>query len=214
MKLYVVPNCDSLERFEKWKNACKNEGLAQYRHPKTKELLQLGFVNNEYELGCAINSLTFLEIFTRQKGKNMVKNLTEKTSFDQIIKYVSKHNLSKKYTEFTLPLNSAYDVTIFLNLLTSLLELSGSGSNNCTVVKLNRLIGGHTVIYSIENHILYFIDPMIGQIKPRLPNTDDKIFNAWKNNPGGAYISASIMLESLKRKRRSNSSIKRRGSRK
>ena len=169
----VLTNCNDETRFNDWIRA----GGAL-----------LGIKN----IGCGINSLTYLGVFTRPQGEQLVPLLnTRGTTFDEMMNYV--FNASRvPQIKIQFDISTPAGVEVFINSLTNLLC-----EGCCTIVKLMthpeipeyQLPTGHTIIFSKNERILYATDPHIGTRRPS--NIPDAAFNAWQNR---GYLVAHVMF--------------------
>lgn len=173
-KLLIFSNCQGIARFDEWE--------------KTG-----GTLLGNKSIGCGINSLCFLGVFTKELGEHLVKNiLPSGTTFLDILYYLNELSSSKViYTEHVYNLSTLPDLTNTLNLLHQLMP-----ENSCTIVKLNRPSDmlGHTIVFSKENNILYTFDPQAMKKWERRDDThDSSIFSAWKAEN---HISLSAVFDS------------------
>jgi hypothetical protein len=163
-----------------------------------------GPLANDRTIGCGINALTFLGLFTRDEGNRIVEVLRKSehrdngTSFQTMMNYVvTKHKNKKRViNDYTFDISTHENMRLFLDLMT--LNL---GKNACTVVKLNRsvvcpvtstgLTPGHTIVLSTDSSgNLSIVDPQQTFNRPR---KDDLVMfeKSWKKN---CYVSASVMV--------------------
>jgi hypothetical protein len=137
-KLLIFSNCQGIARFNAWEETG-------------------GTLLGNKSIGCGINSLCFLGVFTKELGEHLVKNiLPSGTTFLDILYYLNALSSSKViYTEHVYNLSTLPDLTNTLNLLHQLMP-----ENSCTIVKLNRPSDmlGHTIVFSKENDILYTLN--------------------------------------------------------
>jgi hypothetical protein len=170
--LSVLQNCDDENRFNAWQASG-------------------GALLNNRNLGCGINSLTYLGIFTRQQGETLVKIVNARgTTFDEMMNYVFNRNGGNPQYRIAASIRSLDHVQIFINELTNILC-----EGCCTVAKLMRyqdnsqkpplchgkaLTSGHTLVFSKNGGILYATDPQQGTRR----RTDDAAaaFRAWQRN--------------------------------
>ena len=178
--LVQINNCRSKARFTEWK--------------KTG-----GALLGRTDLGCGLNALAFLSIFTRVQGESLLQKIKPTgTSFNEIIRWIQLLNgFNNKYTEFVFPITTVNDITIFFNKLSHDID-----SNTCVIAKLNRHYNidkrsvnckrftiGHTVVFSKEeNGDMYTIDPQQGTRRKR---NDVKMAKSYFD--GNCYISISLV---------------------
>ena len=179
-RLSYLKNCNSKERMNEW-------------------IRSGGTLRNNRTIGCGINSLTFLGVFTRQEGESYVDRICSSgTPFVEMMRYVKKYNNNNiDYQEVIFDISTDQLKVDFLNKLTDILP-----NNSCTVAKLNRLrdiskrpvpcqnfTKGHSIVFSKENEELFTIDPQINFIKKR---DDSKLIPSWNKN---CYISVSLIFQ-------------------
>lgn len=192
IRLLVFTNCNAKEKmnYNKTKIEFKN---------KQNKIVEWKPLTDKTSIGCGINSLTFLGVFTRELGIKLVNNINfTGTSFIEMMYYLKE--ISDKPTnlkEYVTDVTTVEKLTDFLNTL-----FSEMPENTCVIAKLNRGqdILGHSVIFSKQKeegvNTLYTIDPQLGSIKKRDPLTSDiKIFNAWNKDPQHKFISVSLIFE-------------------
>ena len=168
-QLAYLSNCNVDERFEKW----KREG---------------GTLLENKKLGCGINSLTFLEVFNRTQGEQIVKQLTQGTSFIEMMNYVSLYNNNVVYQEISFRITNMEQIINFIIYLKYFLP-----NNCCTVAKFNRnknmvtrenLTDGHSVVLSkTNNNEIITIDPQ-QLTKRKFEETTEfveKMIKVWSN---------------------------------
>ena len=178
--LSYLPNCNGQYRMQKWKESG-------------------GTLKQNTNLGCGINSLTFLGVFTRKDGEYYVENIGNNgTSFIDMMKHVSIFNKNQiTYQEIIFYFDTDDSIPLFLDKITLMLP-----ENSCTVAKLNRdkdrtkrpslcktFTEGHSIVFSKEKGILYTIDPQQMKI---LERNDSKIIKSWSSN---CYISVSLIFQ-------------------
>ena len=170
--LSVLQNCDDENRFNEWQATG-------------------GALLNNRNLGCGINSLTYLGIFTRQQGETLVNVVNARgTTFDEMMNYVFNRNGGNPQYRLASSIRTLDDVQIFIDQLTNILC-----EGCCTVAKLMRypdnsqnpplchgeaLTSGHTIVFSKNGGILYATDPQQGT--RRRSNNADAAFAAWQRN--------------------------------
>lgn len=187
-KMLVFPSCNAKEKMniDRTKIEIKNEN---------NEIVKWEPLNDNTSIGCGINSLTFLGIFTREIGVKLANNISFMgTTFAEIMYFLNEignnpHNLKEYITDVT----TVEKLTDFLNILFSEIP-----ENTCVIAKLNRFTNGlgHTLIFSKQKDgdidKLYTIDPQNGKIWERNTVTsDEKIFNVWNKNQ---IISVSLIF--------------------
>ena len=170
-KLLVFNNCSGEASFNEWENTG-------------------GTLLGNKSIGCGINSLCFLGIFTKELGQHLVRNiLPTGTTFLEMMYYLTEISNTKVIlTEHNFNIKTQQDLTNVLNAIYETMP-----ENTCTVVKLNRPGGvlGHSVVFSRENNQLYTIDPQ--DVKMWKRQDDSKLFNAWQNQ---RYLSLSVIFNS------------------
>jgi len=172
--LSVLRDCNDEQRFDDW----QREG---------------GALLNNRNLGCGINSLTYLGVFTRQQGNALVNVVNARGStFNELMDYVFNNNGRNPQFMFHFNVDTLDNVINFINILTQLLC-----ENCCTIVKFMRypddtphenaplcggeyLTSGHTIIFSKNNNVLWAIDPQQGTRR----RSDDpaRAFAAWNRH--------------------------------
>lgn len=172
--LLVFSNCFGNSRLNEWNNSG-------------------GTLLGNKSIGCGINTLCFLGIFTKELGEHLVRNiLPNGTTFLEMIYYLNELNGSTTiYTEHVYNITTVNDITNILNLIYQTMP-----DNSCTIVKLNRSTNmlGHTLVFSKENNILYTIDPQAMKKWKRTDESSDlNIFTAWNAE---SYISLSLVFDS------------------
>jgi hypothetical protein len=193
LHLARLDNCNGEKRYDAWKKAISDDNA---KNGRPNNCALLGNTN----IGCGLNSLTFLGIFTVDQGKSLVASINANgTSFDQMINYVRMANGHKHvYQKVDFPISTKQEMTDFLDRLTTELP-----NNSCTVCKLHRhpdpkkralpqcekFTIGHSVVFSKDdNGVLYTIDPQQCSYRQR---DDGKIFSSWSQN---CYIQATLMF--------------------
>ena len=163
------PNCDVVERYADWERSG-------------------GTLLGVRTIGCGINCLTFIGIFTRVQGEALVRNIItnqiQGTSFTEMMNYVRAVNLSRIMFSPTIydqhmqffSINTSDNLKNFIITIRRMLA-----PNSCTVAKLMRhavdtnntvncgkqnLTAGHSVILSVQqtsqyNNSLLIIDPQL-----------------------------------------------------
>ena len=156
--LCSLSNCDSANRFDLW----------------MKEVPQ-GLSNNR-SIGCGLNALTFLGVFSINEGTQLVNVISRRgTTFEEMIKFAWNKNTTKyPIIGFPHSINTIETATEFTNTLQRILP-----DNHCTVAKLmrypddtpeqnvplcsgNLLTSGHSIVFGKNNNTLYVIDPQQG----------------------------------------------------
>ena len=179
-KLAHLPNCDVDERFEKW----KRDG---------------GTLLENKKLGCGINSLTFLGVFNRAQGEQIIKQISKGTSFIEMMNYVSLYNKNVAYQEIIFHIGNAKQIINFITCLKYFLP-----DNCCTIAKFNRnkkivmrgkLTDGHSVVFSKTNNEITTIDPQL--LTKRIFNETkefvEKILNVWSKQQ--YYETVSLIFQ-------------------
>jgi hypothetical protein len=185
----LLQNCDCVNRFNRWMET--GGTLYKLNENETEKEAKKYW----RQIGCGINSLVFLGIFTREQGTTILPHINKQkgTTFSEIMEYVfmKNENLLNKYiySEVIYSINSFENIKKFYNYLYNILPL-----NTCTIIKLNRdptdsiCSGykgtGHTIIISKDaNGIIYTIDPQGETIRQRISEkTDTKIFESFQSN--------------------------------
>jgi hypothetical protein len=171
MYLSKLQNCNALQRFKDWQ--------------KSGSTL-LGNKN----LGCGINSLTFLNVFSREEGEKLVKILDKRgTTFKEMMDFVMRQRNIPPQMLVAIPIHTLEEVKIFIKNIKYQL-----GKNACTVAKLSRysdyyeeipvsykgLTSGHSVVFSVVEDKLYMIDPQI--VKCSHIDSAGSLFKSLKRN--------------------------------
>ena len=168
--LSVLHNCDDETRFNEWQATG-------------------GALLNNRNLGCGINSLTYLGIFTREQGERLVNIVNARgTTFDEMMNYVFNRNGGNPQYRLEGNIRTVDRVQNFIDHLTNILC-----EGCCTVAKLMRypdnsqnpplchgeaLTSGHTIVFSKNGGILYATDPQQGT--RRRSNDAAAAFRAWQ----------------------------------
>lgn len=186
MELSVLPNCGGEERFKAWKKS--GEALLGNRN-----------------LGCGLNALTYLGIFTRRQGEQLVSVVNNRgTSFQDMMNFVFNGNGGTPQYERPIPIRTIEEVREFIRIIKR--ELC---DNCCTVAKLMRYddndsnppscngttyTPGHSIVFSIENgDELWAIDPQQGT--RRRSDNAEKAFEAWNNKNCYKWISLMYHIQ-------------------
>jgi len=173
--LLQLPGCNARERFKRW----QDDG---------------GALSGDKSIGCGLNALTFLGIFSRAEGEALLAQLKGRddsrgTLFGEMMKFVfDKCVTNKKKQECGKISQYAYDITTLDRI--QLFEhdmkvrlLPGC----CTVIKLvrfleskqsNGMMGltGHSVVLSNEGGRILLVDPQQGKVKD---HDSVKALNVW-----------------------------------
>jgi hypothetical protein len=178
IELLAFHNCNAADKFNQWIRS----GGALLKNPN---------------IGCGINTLTMLGVFSRKDGENMVTGLAQDpqrrgTSFYQIMQYIF-HKSGRKH-----PMN---ELTGYIDTPTRLYHFlkwvdQKTGLNTCIIVKFNRDLHqdvlGHTVILNKDSAgILTIYDPQAERAYPLNPNTE--IMHKEWIMPNG-FMTASVIL--------------------
>jgi hypothetical protein len=159
-----IPNCNFRARFQQW----QDDG---------------GTLRGNRNIGCGLNSLAFLGIFTRQQANALLDMIDPNgTTFQQMINYVYAHLQGLvPLLERRIPLTTEQEVQQFFNIL-----LQDLPDNSCTVVKYLRypeniprhmsppcngiqgLTSGHSVIFSKNGNSITSIDPQQMNIRENI----------------------------------------------
>ena len=149
-KLAVFNNCYNETRYKKW-------------------ISDGGTLNNNYIIGCGINSLVYLDVLTRENGEKLIETIEVRgTTFRELMAYVFKEKYNVTLSAYRLPINDEFDVIAYIDFLNNNLY-----DNCCTIAKYMRyddedekqlynssLTPGHTIIFSKQNGILHTVDPL------------------------------------------------------
>jgi hypothetical protein len=179
--LYVYSQCNAADRFEKW----KSDG---------------GTLENNVNIGCGINALTFIGVFSRSTGKKLVRELMDTseqapstgTSFLKMMQFVA--DFSKNGTKLTEVITN---VTTFHQMEQFIMNVDASiGLNSCMIVKFNRSntgeVAGHSFLFSKDNAgVLWVVDPQTVHMKPLTPDNIRKFYDKWSKTN---IISASVIM--------------------
>jgi hypothetical protein len=180
--LAVLKNCNDNERYEKW-------------------LREGGTLRGNRNLGCGINSLTYLNVLTRKQGEALVDVVNNRgTTFLEMMNYVFNNNGKNHIISYNIPIRTNNEAHQFTEILNKLLC-----NNCCTIAKLtryndntpinniplcnnNRYTSGHTMIFSKTNNVIFAIDP---QQQTRRQHNINKAFQSWQRN---CYVSVKLMF--------------------
>jgi len=184
-----LANCNFTSRYQQWQAAG-------------------GTLLGNLNLGCGLNSLTFLGVLSRPKGEALVSIVNQKgTSFLEMMNYVyTFHQGSVNLSERSIPITTEAEVQQFLNIL-----LQDLPDNSCTVAKLMRypdntpphlvpqckglvLTSGHSIVFSKNRNPVTGLDE-ISAIDPQQMKLRNNIkantsFPAWNNQ---CYVSVSLI---------------------
>lgn len=181
LKLAVLRNCVSDKRFNRQK-------------------LTGGALLGRKDLGCGLNALAFLSVFSRKQGEFLIKNIKPTgTSFLEIMNFVTSLNGYKtEFKEISVDISNPHKIISFFNELYNQMP-----ENSCTIAKLMRnpninqrspkcrnFTIGHSLIFSKEGGKLYTIDPQQGTKRERKQNSDEKVIKSFQNN---CYISVKLV---------------------
>lgn len=177
--LVVLNGCNGAERFNAWKETG-------------------GALLKRKDLGCGLNSLTFLGIFTRSQGEALMGRIGPMgTSFQEILNHVTIANNNEfVYIAGTHSIMNTDEKENFVNYLRDNMP-----ANTCTIVTLNRhpnklqrnekckkVTPGHSLIFSKDsNNALITIDPQQENYRPQ---DNAKMFKSWETQ---CYISATMV---------------------
>jgi hypothetical protein len=183
LNLSILRYCDSNARFQRW----QRDG---------------GALLNNRNIGCGINSLTFLGVFARQQGENLVRVINQRgTTFQEMMNYVFNSNGGNPQFEERFDIGDQQQTQSFIDFLQTTLP-----NGSCTIVKMLRyddntppervplfnggpLTSGHSIIFSKEGDVLYAIDPQQGT--HRRSDDASRAFNAWSRQ---YYQSVCLMF--------------------
>ena len=179
-RLGHIPNCNFRNRFNQWEAAG-------------------GTLRKNKNIGCGLNSLAFLDIFTRQQGEALVDVIDAKgTTFLQMMSYVYRSmGVDVKIVERNIPIRTEVEVQQFLDTL-----LQDLPDNSCTVAKMMRypdtgppvdcngknLTSGHSIVFSKNGNQITAIDPQQMSVRENINASSS--FKAWQKN---CYISISLI---------------------
>ena len=150
MYLSKLPKCDSKKRKDAWRASG-------------------GALLGNKNIGCGINSLVFLGVFTRKEGDDLVRVINPRgTTFSEMMNYVAARSGGNTQREVIFPITTVAQVQDFISAIKRNL-----GENSCTVAKMMRYpdnstpvyckgllyLSGHSIIFGVENGTLYAIDP-------------------------------------------------------
>jgi hypothetical protein len=179
MFLSKLPNCDSKKRMDAWRASG-------------------GALLGNKNIGCGINSLVFLGVFTRKEGDDLVRIINPRgTTFLEMMNFVAARSGGNIQREVIFPITTVAQVQDFISHIKRNL-----GNNSCTVAKMMRYpdnstpvyckgilyTSGHSVIFGVENNTLYAIDPQ--QDSFRESEDADKALKAWGRT---CYTHAHVM---------------------
>ena len=176
MFLSKLSNCDPTERMTEWRRSG-------------------GALLNNTNIGCGINSLTFLGVFSREQGEDLVRIINPRgTTFLEMMNYVARYRNGDIQREVIFPIGNVNEVQDFINIIKTNL-----GQNSCTVAKMMRypdnsntpvrcnnvnVTSGHSIIFGTENvsgvNTLHAIDPQ--QNTHRRSEDARRAFRAWQSN--------------------------------
>jgi hypothetical protein len=185
--LSILRDCNPRARFDAW----QRDG---------------GALLGNRNIGCGINSLTFLEVFTRQQGENLVRVINQRgTTFQEMMNYVFNSNGGNPQFERRFDITN---VERTQSLIDFLQDDNTLPRGSCTIAKMlryddnisprrmlsrfngNALTSGHSIIFSKNDQgVLSAIDPQQNSYR----QSDDAIaaFNAWSRH---YYQSVCLMF--------------------
>jgi hypothetical protein len=175
--LSILRNCNPRARFDAW----QRDG---------------GALLGNRNIGCGINSLTFLEVFTRQQGENLVRVINRRgTTFQEMMNYVFNSNGGNPQFEVRFNITN---VERTQSLIDFLQDDNTLPRGSCTIAKMMRyddntppervplfngsaLTSGHSIIFSKdEEGVLHAIDPQQGT--RRRSDDANRAFNVWSGH--------------------------------
>jgi hypothetical protein len=170
MFLSKLSNCNPNKRMEEWRRTG-------------------GALLGNKNIGCGINSLTFLGVFTRKQGEQLVSIINPRgTTFLDMMNYVARQKNGNTQREVIFPISTVNEVQEFIYAIKTSL-----GENSCTVAKMMRYpdnsnnpvlcngvsyTSGHSIIFGVENDTLHAIDPQ--QNSFRASEDATAAFNSWQ----------------------------------
>ena len=203
MFLTHINNCNVVQRYEEWRNVG-------------------GTLLGEKNIGCGINCLTFLNVFTRVQGEDLVRNINRNsgTSFTEMMNYVRRVNINRRQND---PAFTAYNQHLQMipidgdNLRHFIFTIRTMlGVNSCTIAKLMRhpidtnnprncrgsnLTAGHSVVLSVQqnstyNNSLLIIDPQAMSLRTIEDSgrSFDTLREAWNRQ---CYTHVALMFSFL-----------------
>jgi len=168
IQIATIPDCNPIKRYTEW-------------------MEMGGALLNERNIGCGINSMTFLKYLSLEEGKDEVGKLKYDyinsglcigTPYEEIISYIKRESLYPdqiNYGKYYFNYNSKFDEKYHQSLVKFFnLMFSGLPENTCTVVKFLRnrdkkpclsSSPGHSFVLGKLNKKLYIIDPQNGVLK-------------------------------------------------
>lgn len=157
--LLQLPDCTPTKRYDEWQ--------------------KLGALGGEKSIGCGLNALAFLGIFTREQGLALLSELKARddghgTSFREMMSFVFKAG-SHDITQHEYDITTLEGIHLFEQDMKSRLR-----DGSCTVIKLLRIpetnernesmdgkveLTGHSVVLSKVHGEIILIDPQQGKLK-------------------------------------------------
>lgn len=186
--LLQLPGCDARARFDAWQEE--------------------GALSGDKSIGCGLNALAFLNIFTRKEGERLLEELKGRddeqgTTFREMMAFVYKEVLHD-ITQYEYDITTLAGISLFEQDMKTRLH-----EGSCTVIKLVRILEtnnrnermnaqvgltGHSVVLSNERGNILLIDPQQGKLKE---HDNKKALKVWsdlgyqrvyvmgKNSPNG-----------------------------
>lgn len=159
LSLAIIRNFNVEDKYKDW----KNNG---------------GTLLNDKQMGCGINSMTFIGLFDRKEGIENLRNLNRNigTPFSEIVSIIQHRDLFHLYEEKIIRIKDDENKEFAVSrtkLEVIVKELYNYIVNNsCTIIKFNRnpditlrpergkyLALGHTVIVGKIHSGMYIVDP-------------------------------------------------------
>lgn len=178
----MYADCNAADRMEKWRASG-------------------GTLNNNRNIGCGINTLTFLGVFDRATGQRMVTALASDpastgTSFLDIMRYVTRHAGLAQRGERINELAGYINTTVLLREFISWID-AALPINACTIIKTNRDLAGelpgHSFVISKDSAgTMYVVDPQTMHVH-KLASRDDTL-SLFKFVDRNQFLTASVIV--------------------
>lgn len=181
LRLVSFQSCNVIDKYNKW-------------------IQDGGTLLNNRNIGCGINSLTFLGVFSRETGQRMVNMLDSTTghngtSFRDMMQFVMNKRKPLPHLDINELAGYINTPTLFKKYIEWITrELD---TNACVIVKMNRDIAGedtgHSFVMSKDHTgVLFVVDPQNMSVLPTRTDADiDKLYKFAEHNK---FITASIMI--------------------
>lgn len=183
LKLLAYTDCNALERMEKWR-------------------VSGGTLNNNRNIGCGINTLTFLGVFDRATGQRMVDALasdpaTTGTSFLDIMRYVARHSDAQIPPGSVINELAGYIHTVDLLMDFATWVYDNLPMNACTIIKMNRDLAGempgHSFILTKDaDGVLHAVDPQTMHVRVLKVWEDIEAFSRFVTR--NQFLTASVIV--------------------